>query len=147
MSFEPCLETLPKQFSRHVEKIARFLGGVKSAESCHVSGCHGFFGPDLGGFKKALRGQSNPPKHPKKFSGNVSPSSRGHSIKGRKNNKLNFFVAENGLFAKRHPFLTPQIPPKKFMWVPFLCLSQEMRHINFFFWGPKWGVLGGRQKV
>ena len=27
-------------------KIARFPGGEKSVESCHVSGCHGFFGPD-----------------------------------------------------------------------------------------------------
>ena len=29
-----------------MEKIARFPGGEKGAESCHVSGCHGFFGPE-----------------------------------------------------------------------------------------------------
>ena len=31
---------------QNVEKIARFPGREKCAESCHVSGCHGFFGPD-----------------------------------------------------------------------------------------------------
>ena len=31
---------------QNVEKIARFPGREKSVESCHVSGCHGFFGPD-----------------------------------------------------------------------------------------------------
>ena len=29
---------------QNVEKIARFPGGEKSLESCHVCGCHGFFG-------------------------------------------------------------------------------------------------------
>ena len=36
--------------------------------------------------------------------------------------------------------MDPEIPPKKFMWVllNFFCvLSKEMRHINFFFCGPK----------
>ena len=33
---------------QNVEKIARFPDGEKGAESCHVSGCHGFFGPDCG---------------------------------------------------------------------------------------------------
>ena len=30
------------------------------------------------------------------------------------------------------PFWPPKSPPKKFMWVPFCILSQELRHINFF---------------
>ena len=30
-----------------LEKIARFPGEKKTAESCHVSGCHGFLGPEL----------------------------------------------------------------------------------------------------
>ena len=29
---------------QNVEKVARFLGGEESVESCHVSGCHGCFG-------------------------------------------------------------------------------------------------------
>ena len=33
---------------QNVEKIARFPGGEKSAESCHACGCHGFFGPNFG---------------------------------------------------------------------------------------------------
>ena len=53
-------------------------------------------------------------------------------------------MAENGLFGT--PLLTPQSPPKKFMSVLFCVLSQELRHINFP-GCPKWGVLGGRQKV
>ena len=28
-----------------MEKIARFPGGEKGTESCHVSGCHGFLVP------------------------------------------------------------------------------------------------------
>ena len=35
------------KWSQNVEKIARFPGGGKSVESCHVCGCHGNFGPDL----------------------------------------------------------------------------------------------------
>ena len=65
--------------------------------------------------------------------------------KGRTKTITKLFVAENGLFET--PFLNPQIPLIKFMWVPFCVLSQEMRHINFFLWGPKWGVWGGGQKV
>ena len=34
---------LVRSWPQDVEKIARFLGGEKSVESCHVSGCHGFF--------------------------------------------------------------------------------------------------------
>ena len=43
-------------FSRFsdVEKIARFLGGEKSVEGCHVSGCHGSFSPDIGQPLRAL---------------------------------------------------------------------------------------------
>ena len=34
------------------------------------------------------------------------------------------------------------------MWVPFFCvLSKEWRHIDFFFWGPKWGILVVEQRV
>ena len=29
-----------------MEKLPRFPGGEKSAESCHVSGCHGFVGAE-----------------------------------------------------------------------------------------------------
>ena len=32
-----------RKWPRNVEKIARFPGGEKSVESCHVCGCHGFF--------------------------------------------------------------------------------------------------------
>ena len=42
------LSTLARKSPQNVEKIARFPGGEKSVEPCHVSGCHGFFGPDLG---------------------------------------------------------------------------------------------------
>ena len=31
-----------------MEKIARFPGGEKIAESCQVSGCHGFWGALIG---------------------------------------------------------------------------------------------------
>ena len=34
---------LVRKLPQNVEKIARFPGGEKSVESCHVSGCHGFF--------------------------------------------------------------------------------------------------------
>ena len=34
---------LVRQSPQNLEKIARFPGGEKSVESCHVSGCHGFF--------------------------------------------------------------------------------------------------------
>ena len=39
-------------------------------------------------------------------------------------------MAEDGPFGT--PLFDPKITPKKFMWVPFCALSQEMRHINFF---------------
>ena len=32
---------------QNMERIARFPGREKSVESCHVSGCHGSFGPDI----------------------------------------------------------------------------------------------------
>ena len=35
-----------KESPQHVEKIARFPSGEASAESCHISGCHGFLGPE-----------------------------------------------------------------------------------------------------
>ena len=39
---------LVRKSPQNVEKIARFPGGEKGEESCHVSGCHGFFGPEKG---------------------------------------------------------------------------------------------------
>ena len=56
LDFSNCLEwifpvspdflcSLVRKSPQQVEKIARFPGGDKSAESRHVSGCHGFFGP------------------------------------------------------------------------------------------------------
>ena len=37
------MQLLPQK----LEKIDRILGGEKGVKSCHVSGCQGFFGPDL----------------------------------------------------------------------------------------------------
>ena len=54
-------------------------------------------------------------------------------------------MAENGPFGT--PFLTPKIPPKKFMWVPFLRPFPGNEAHKLFSGGPKWGVLGGGQKV
>ena len=34
---------LERKWPQNVEKVARFPGGEKSVESCHVCGCHGFF--------------------------------------------------------------------------------------------------------
>ena len=38
----------------NVEKFARLPGAEKNIESCHVSGCHGFFCPDLRVFLNLL---------------------------------------------------------------------------------------------
>ena len=38
---------LVRKSPQNVEKVARFTGGEKSAESCHVSGCHGFTVPNV----------------------------------------------------------------------------------------------------
>ena len=55
-------------------------------------------------------------------------------------------MAENGPFGT--PFLTPRIPPKKFMWVPFLCsFPKKIRHMNFFLGAQNGGFWGGGQKV
>ena len=46
--FSPsCLCKLVRKAPQNVEKIARFPDGEKGAESCHVCGCHGSFGPDI----------------------------------------------------------------------------------------------------
>ena len=37
------LSSLVRKWPQNVEKFARFPGGEKSVESCHVCGCHGFF--------------------------------------------------------------------------------------------------------
>ena len=36
-----------RKWPQNVEKIARFPGGEKNVESCHVCGCHGFFAPEI----------------------------------------------------------------------------------------------------
>ena len=52
-------------------------------------------------------------------------------------------MAENG------PFGTPQKdPPERVCVGPFFAsFPKEMRHVNFFLGVPKWGILGGGQKV
>ena len=58
---------------------------------------------------------------------------------GKKQTKL--FVAENGPFGT--PFLDPNIPPKKLMWVPFWRpFPGNEAHKPFFFWGPKIDCFG-----
>ena len=52
-------------------------------------------------------------------------------------------MAQNGPFGTLFDL---KIPPTKSIWVLFCVLSQEMRHINFF-WGSKMGFLIGGQKV
>ena len=52
--------------------------------------------------------------------------------------------------GRKWPVWDPLFPesPRKSLCGSLLCvLSQKMRHINFFSGGPKWGVLGGGQKV
>ena len=73
-------------------------------------------------------------------------ASRWAYIRAGKNDKLNFFfVAKIGPFGT--PFLTPKFPLKKFMWVPLLRSFPGNEAHKLFPGGPKWGVLGGRQKV
>ena len=40
-----------------MEKIARFPCGEESVESCHVSACHGFFGPEFDTLRTIIRHQ------------------------------------------------------------------------------------------
>ena len=47
-------------------------------------------------------------------------------------------MAENGPFGA--PFLAPKIPPKKFMWVPFLRPFPGNEAHKFFFLGAQIGV-------
>ena len=55
-------------------------------------------------------------------------------------------MAENGPFWA--PFLTPQIAPIKFMWVPFLHSFPGNEAHKLFFWGPQdGGFWVGGQKV
>ena len=54
-------------------------------------------------------------------------------------------MAEDGPFGT--PPLDPKIPPKKFMWVPFWRPFPGNEAHKLFSGGPKWGVLGGGQKV
>ena len=55
------LWTKERKSPQNVEKIARFLGGEKRAESCHVSGCHGFFGPEYAPTLPCWIGAVSPP--------------------------------------------------------------------------------------
>ena len=66
------------------------------------------------------------------------------SFKGRKeNNKL--FVPASSPFGT--PIFDPKNPPEKVYAGVFFCiLSQDMRHIKCFSWGPKWGVWVGAKK-
>ena len=51
MSTKFCLLcNLERKWPQNVEKIARFPGGETCSESCHVCGCHVFFGPETGLF-------------------------------------------------------------------------------------------------
>ena len=48
LDFFPFLQVLcVRKWPQNVEKIAQFPSGEKSVESCHVSCCHGFFGPEM----------------------------------------------------------------------------------------------------
>ena len=53
-------------------------------------------------------------------------------VRAGKNNKLNFFVVQDGPFGT--PILTPKIPPKKFMLVLFLLGKVSMGALK---WGLK----------
>ena len=48
----------------NVEKIARFPGGGKGAESCHVCGCHGFLVPAFASFLALQPAAGAPPLSP-----------------------------------------------------------------------------------
>ena len=54
-------------------------------------------------------------------------------------------MAENGPFGT--PFLTPKIPLEKVYAGPFLRSFPGNEAHKLFSGGPKWGVLGGGQKV
>ena len=59
LDFLQCI--LVRNWPPNVEKIARFPGGEKCAESCDVSRCRGFFGPEkkyYGEVKMAVRKNS-----------------------------------------------------------------------------------------
>ena len=45
-SVSPVKRNLVRKSAQNVEKISQLPGGEKSVESCHVSGCHVFFGPE-----------------------------------------------------------------------------------------------------
>ena len=69
------------------------------------------------------------------------------SARAGKNNELNFQWPK---MARLGPRFGPQIwkiPPKKFMWVPFLRPFPGNEAHNIFRGGPKCDVLGGGQKV
>ena len=53
-------------------------------------------------------------------------------------------MAENGPFGA--PFSTPKIPPKEFMWVPFLRSCPGNFQHKLFSGGQKWGFRAGCKK-
>ena len=55
------------------------------------------------------------------------------------------FVAQHGPFGT--PFLTPKIPPQQVYVGPFLRSFPGNEAHKHFSGGPKWGILGGGQKV
>ena len=65
-------------------------------------------------------------------------------LRAGKNNKLNFLWPK---MARLGPPFDTKIPPKKFMWVPFLRSFPGNETRKLFSGGPKWRVLGGDQKV
>ena len=99
----------------------------------------------------ALKGL--PTKHPTKVSTEGPTSGRSGftcpvftcsvlwPVKGRKKRIKQTFCGQK--WAVWDPLVDPKLPAKKFVWIPFCVLSQEMRHIIFFFRGPKIGCLGG----
>ena len=60
-------------------------------------------------------------------------------------NAPSMHTVANGPFGT--PFLTPKIPPKKFMWVPFSRSFPGNEANKPFSGGPQLGVSGGGQKV
>ena len=66
--------------------------------------------------------------------------------KGRKGNKTQLSVAQNGPFGT--PSFTPKNPPGKFMWFPFLRSFQGNEAHKLFFSGPKGAFwVGGKKFV
>ena len=63
----------------------------------------------------------------------------------KKKTKLNFFVAQNGLFAT--PFVTPKIPGKSLSGSLLVRSFPGNEAHRLFPVPPTWGILGGGQRV